>query len=69
MVKVGELVKWRNPLDEDYSYGTVLEVRKNIVIVQGSGYYKGTVSVVHLKHIRKVKRGGKGFGGSKKHHK
>ena len=67
MVKVGDLVKWRNPLDEDYSYGTVLEVKKNLVVVQGSGYYKGVVSEVYLKYIRKVKKGGKGFGGSKKH--
>lgn len=63
MYEVGELVKWRCPLDADYSYGTILEVNnRNVARVEGSGYYAGVITEVHLRYIEKVKRGGGGFG-------
>ena len=66
MFKVGELVKWRRPLDEDYSYGYIVEINRNRATVSGTGYYKGVITIVHLKEVEKVKNGGKGFGGSEK---
>ena len=29
MYEVGELVKWRCPLDADYSYGYIVEIKRN----------------------------------------
>lgn len=69
MVKVGERVRWRNPLDEEYSYGIILEIKGGTAIVQDSGYYAGITTVVHLRSIEKLERGGKDFGGSKKYRK
>ena len=67
--KVGELVRWRCPLDEDYSYGTILEINRSLVTVVGSGYYAGKVTEVHLRNIEKLERGGGGYGRGKKHSK
>ena len=67
MYKVGELVRWRNPLDADYSYGTIQEIKGNFVIVNGSGYYTGVATEVHIRYIEKARKGGRGYGGSKKH--
>lgn len=67
--EIGELVRWRCPLDADYSYGTILEINKNIARVEGSGYYTGVVTDVHLKYIEKLKRGGGGFGLHKRNNK
>lgn len=69
MFKVGELVKWRCPLDEDYSYGTILEINKSLATLSCTGYYAGKRVEVHLRNIEKIKRGGVGYGGSKKHTK
>lgn len=69
MVRVGETVKWRCPLDEDYSYGTVVKVNKRKVYVMGSGYYAGVITEVHSMHIEKLKRGGKKGGKCKKYRK
>lgn len=71
MYAVGEKVKWMCPLDNDYSYGTILEIKQNRAIVEGSEYYKGCVSLVHLRYIRKAKKkkGGGGFGERKEHSK
>lgn len=68
MYKVGELVKRRCPLDEDYSYGYILGVKRNVALVVGTGYYSRTTTKVHLKYIKKVRRGG-GCGQSKKYSK
>lgn len=67
--KVGERVKWMSPLDEDYSYGTIVDLRRSTAIVEGSGYYKGHLSVVRIKDIEKLEKGGGGFGSHKKHSK
>lgn len=69
MFKVGEVVKWRSPLDADYSYGTILDIDRNIAVIAGSGYYTGLVTDVHMRYIRKLKRGGRGFGSRKKYYK
>ena len=69
MIKVGEIVKWRCPLDEDYSYGTVLEIKRSLATLRCSGYYDGFITEVHIKHIQKLSKGGKSVGGNKKHSK
>ena len=69
MFRAGELIKWRNPLDADYSYGTILEIKSSTAIVVGSGYYTGAITEVHLRYIEKAEKGGKGFGNSKKYSK
>lgn len=67
--EVGELVKWRAPLDADYSYGYILEIKRNLATVIGTGYYKGVITQIHLRYIEKAKRGGGGCGRGKKHSK
>ncbi len=67
MIKVGEMVKWRCPLDEDYSYGTVLKIKDNLATVLGSGYYTGVITEVHLRSIEKLGKGGNKVGGNKKY--
>lgn len=69
MFKRGELVRWRNPLDEDYSYGTLLERKGGWATILGSGYYTGITINVHIRYIEKARKGGKGFGSGKKHSK
>lgn len=68
MFKIGEMVKWRCPMDEDYSYGTILDISRSIATLSCSGYYAGKITEVHLKNIEKLKRGGVGYGGCKKSH-
>ena len=67
--KVGELVRWRCPLDADYSYGYIVSIRRNLVTVIGTGYYRGVTTEVHIRYIEKVKRGGDGCGGCKRNSK
>lgn len=67
--KVGELIKWREPLDEDYSYGHVVAVDRTVVTVRCLGYYAGITTHVHIKYVRKVQKGGKRVGGSKRRSK
>lgn len=55
MFRVGERVRWMEPLDNDYSYGTILKIENNIATVSGTGYYVGKELHIHLKHIRRVK--------------
>ena len=69
MFVVGEVVKWRLPLEEDYSYGTILKIYKKRALVIDSGYYAGKITEVQIRYLEKHKRGGKGFGGSKEHSK
>lgn len=67
MFKAGERVRWRSPLDADYSYGVVVSVTRKWVVVRG--YYAQREELVHLRYIEKVKSGGRRFGGNKKHSK
>lgn len=69
MIKVGARIKWRSPLDADYSYGTVTEIDNGRAIVRGTGYYKGVLMRVHLRYIEKLDTGGKKGGRSKKYRK
>lgn len=69
MYEIGELVRWRCPLDADYSYGYILEIKRSLVVVVGTGYYSGVTTEIHLRYIEKVKRGGGGFGRGKEHSK
>ena len=69
MFNIGDLVQWRNPLDADYSYGTILNIEGGMATIMCSGYYAGITTEVPIKYIEKIKRGGKGFGGSKKYSK
>lgn len=69
MYTVGEQVKWMSPLDEDYSYGTIKEIKGRTAMVACSGYYAGVIARIPLKYIKKIEKGGKGFGSSKKHSK
>ena len=62
MFKVGEVVKWRCPLDPDYSYGTIVKVRPNSALIECTGYYKGLITGVPKMYIEKLKGGGEGFG-------
>lgn len=65
MLRAGDLVKWIEPIEAEYSYGTVVAVNGNYVKIKGQGYYHGTYFEVFIGHIRKV-HGGKQYGGSKK---
>lgn len=69
MINVGDWVKWCEPLDADYSYGAVLEIKRGFATVVGSGYHAGRVASVHLSYMEKVKRGGSDYGGSKEYSK
>ena len=69
MYKVGELVRWLNPLDADYSYGTIVSIKGSIATVLGSGYYVGVITDIPLRYIEKPKKGGQGCGSSKKYSK
>lgn len=66
MFKVGETVRWMCPLDADYSYGRIEEIKRSIATVSGTGYYKGITTEVHLKYIEKLQRGGGVHGSSSK---
>lgn len=69
MYKSGELVRWMSPLDEDYSYGYIIEVRNKYATVLGTGYYKGSVALIHTRSIEKLEKGGRDSSGrSKKHY-
>ena len=64
--KVGEVVRWMCPMDVEYSYGTIVELKKNKAIISYIGYYKGRLTEVHLKYLRKLERGGNGRGRGKR---
>ena len=67
--KVGEVVRWMCPMDVEYSYGTIVEINKTRAIISYIGYYKGRLTEVHIKYLRKLERGGKGIGGGKRNNK
>jgi hypothetical protein len=65
MFRAGELVRWMEPIDEDYSYGTIVGINGSYARIRGLGYYHGTFLEVYVGYIRKV-QGGDCYGGSKK---
>ena len=68
MFKVGERVRYYRPLDEDYTYGIILEINEKTVIVKCIGNYTG-LTEVSIKHLIKVKKAGDKFGNRKKYSK
>ncbi len=57
----GDFVKWRLPLDNDYSYGKIDSIKKTIALVTYvGGYYSGKQVEIHIKYIEKGGREGGG---------
>lgn len=59
MFKEGELIKYMMPLDADYSYGTILEMKKGRAVVLSKSYPHGTITEVpfrYMEHIGKEVR-------------
>lgn len=59
MFKEGELIKYMMPLDADYSYGTILELKKGRAVVLSKSYPHGTITEVpfrYMEHIGKEVR-------------
>ena len=71
MIEVGDAVRWICPLDADYSYGWVIDIssKKVATLLTAKGYHRGIKTEVHLRFVEKDKRGGGGYGSSKKHSK
>ena len=57
MLKVSDKIKWMCPLDNDYTYGEIIDIKGCIATVKGIGLYSGVTEVVHLKYIQKVTGG------------
>lgn len=66
MFKVGDAVRWLCPLDNDYTYGEIIDLRKSVATVKGIGLYSGITTEVHLRYMEKVKRGGGSVGSNSK---
>ena len=53
MFKVGDAIKWMCPLDNDYTYGEIIALRKSVATVKGNWviqrYYSGGTSKIHRK--------------------
>ena len=65
MYKMGDMVRWRTPIEPMDSYGTLLSIKRGVATVREIGYYQGRVTAVPFKYIRKLKRkGGDRLGGS-----
>lgn len=56
------------PLDNDYTYGEIVEIRKSIAVIQGIGLYSKTREGVHFRYIQKL-TGGRRCGKCKEHSK
>lgn len=67
MYEVGEIVRWMEPLDHEYSYGKLIEIKRNRAIIEEMGYYSGRVVSIHLKYVKHLGRSSRGE--SKKHYK
>ena len=58
MFKVGELVKWMEPLDHEYSYGNILEIKHSIAtLIEVGSPYAGHKRYIHLRYIEHMERG------------
>lgn len=49
MFKVGDAIKWMCPLDNDYTYGEIIALRKSVATVKGTGLYSGGTPKIHRK--------------------
>lgn len=61
---IGDTVRWREPLDADYSYGKVISADRTKATVAGLNYYYGITTEVPIRNLEKA--GGKGFGSTGK---
>lgn len=68
MFNVGDAIKWRCPLDNDYTYGEIVDLKKSRATVKGTGLYSGITAEVHLRYIERVMRGGGSIGSDRKKH-
>ena len=57
MLKVSDTIRWMSPLDNDYTYGGIVEIKGCMATVKGIGIYSKVTEVVHLKYIQKVTGG------------
>lgn len=55
------------PLDHEYSYGKLIEIRRNRAIIEELGYYSGRIVSIHIRFIKHLERSSGGEGA--KHHK
>lgn len=62
LILVGDAIKWMCPLDNDYTYGEIIALRKSVATVKGTGLYSGITAEVHLRYIEKLMRGGGSVG-------
>ncbi len=65
MFKVGDTVRYMCPLDNDYTYGEILNIKRSIATVKGIGLYSKTTAEVHLRYIEKL-TGGRNSGSTYK---
>ena len=59
MFKVDELIKYMMPLDADYSYGVILELKKGRAVILLKTYSQGLVVEIpyrYIEHYKKVVR-------------
>ena len=68
MLKVGDTVKWMSPLDHDYLYGKIVDIRGYFAIIRGIGLYRNITAEVHFKYIEKIAGGGY-YGSGKRNNK
>lgn len=66
MFKVGEMVRWMEPLDHEYSYGTILSIEHGIATLSGTNYYYGKELHVHIRYLEHLERGRRHGSGEKK---
>lgn len=55
MYKVGELIKYMMPLDADYSYAEIVELKKGRAVVQRKSYPQGLITEVPYKFMGRIK--------------
>lgn len=60
MFEIGEIVRWMEPLDHDYSYGKLLRIEHNRAILEEIGYYQGKIRSIHLGYVDHLERGREG---------
>lgn len=65
MFKVDELVKYRMPLDADYSYGVIQELKKGRAVIMLKTYPHGLIVEVPYRYIEHYERAVSKVGSSK----
>lgn len=62
MFQVGEIVRWMEPLDHEYSYGKLIEIQRNRAIIEEMGYYAGKIVSIHFRYVKHLERSSRGEG-------